>query len=717
MRPSLRSALVGLLLIATAGLAGPSISGCGSDLDAKAEAVMAKNPAEWDDGASPVPVSSKDPIWGSRSAPVTIVLYSDFQCPYCQKVEASLDEVKQKYGPEKLRIVWKNNPLPIHKDAKPAALAAATVFDLGGAKAFWRFHEKAFENQKGLTEEAFASWADGAGVDRAAYQAAYAEKKLAAKVEDDFASGKKIGVRGTPASFINGVYLNGAQPASEFSKVIDAELAKADKLAASGVAADQLYVKLSQENVAKTPLVKDTVDKRIADQPLTNEQTVWKVPVGVSPVRGPADALVTIVEFAEFECAFSLKAAPVLADLMKAHPGKLRIVWKHRPAPFHARAVPAAMLSVLARREKGDEGFWAAHDALFADGRSLEDDGLVAIGKKIGLDEAQVKLAIAQPAGAALDDDAALADDLEASGTPHLFINGRRIVGAPAPKVRAVVEEELKKAEDLVVAGTPAAEVYAKVMASAKEMPPPETKTIDPAPEDAPTKGNPAAKIEMHMFSDFECPFCKRSEGTLAQVEKDYGDRVKFIWRDKPLSMHKTAPLAAQAAREAYKQKGVAGFWAFHDELFKIQGADFGRSGFDEIAEKQGLDLKAFGAALDSGAHAAAVQASSDQAGGYGITGAPSFVVTFAAHDGKLDGYFMSGAAPYAKFKRIIRAAMERVDGPSRPRERDDLPPPPPEPAPEPAASGSASAAASAGPAPSASAAPSSRPAASAAPR
>ncbi len=716
MRPYSRSALVGLLVLTLGGLAGPSVSGCGSDVDARAEAVMAKNPAEWDDGASPVPVSSKDPIWGARSAPVTIVVYSDFQCPYCLKVEASLTEVKEKYGPEKLRIVWKNNPLPIHKEATPAALAAATVFDLGGAKAFWRFHAKAFENQKALTEEGYASWAESAGVDRAAFQAAFGAKKLAQKVEDDFASGKKIGVRGTPASFINGVYLNGAQPASEFQKVIDGELAKAEKLAASGVAPDQLYVKLSQENVAKTPLVKDTVDKKVADQPLTNEQTVWKVPVGVSPVRGPADALVTIVEFAEFECNFTMKAAPVLAELTKAHPGKIRVVWKHRAAPFHARAVPAAMLAVLARREKGDEGFWAAHDLLLAPKRSLEDDRLVAIGKELGLDEAQVKLAIAQPAGPALEDDGVLADELEASGTPHLFINGRRIVGAQTTKIRAVVEEELKKAEELVAAGTPAADLYAKVMETAKEMPPPESKTIDPAPADAPTKGNPAAKIEMHMFSDFECPFCKRSEGTLAQVQKDYGDRVKFIWRDKPLSMHKTAPLAAQAAREAFKQKGADGFWAFHDELFKIQGADFGRSGFDEIAEKQGLDTKAFAAALDSGAHAATVQASSDQAGGYGITGAPSFVVTFAAHDGKLDGYFMSGAAPYAKFKRIIRAAMERVDGPSRPVERDDLPrPPTPEPTPEPATSGSASA--SAGPAPSASAPPSSRPAASASPR
>ncbi|HTJ80342.1 MAG TPA: thioredoxin domain-containing protein, partial [Polyangiaceae bacterium] len=619
--------------------------------------------------------------------------------------ETELREVKKKYGPEKLRIVWKHNPLVIHHDARPASLAGATVFALGGSRAFFKFHDAAFANQKALNDDNFAAWAVDAGVDRAAFQAAYTAKEQDAKVDQDLAAGRKVGVGGTPAAFVNGISLNGLQPASEFEKLIDAELEKADKLVASGVAKDELYVKLSQANVAEKPLAAAKSD-RPADAPLNSEKAVWRVPVGASPVRGPADALVTIVELADFECRFSAEVEPTLKAILADHAGKVRLVYKHRPIPFHERAIPAANLAVLARRVKGDDGFWAAHDLLFAKQGALKDEDLVAYGAELGLDPVQVKEAIKKPAGSAIEDDVALADELEAAGTPYFFINGRRLVGAQQPaKIRSLVDEELEKAEKRVSTGIAAADLYANILQEAKEMPALEKKTIAAAPADAPFKGNPTAKVEMHIWSDFQCPYCKKAEGTLTQVEKDFGDRVKFIWRDKPLEMHKQAPLAAQAAREALKQKGPEVFWAFHDDLFKIQGADFGRAGFDKLAEKHGLDMKAFGAALDSGAHAAAVDASAKEGDRYGVTGTPTFIVTYKQTDAGLEGYFMAGAAPYAKFKRLLRTAIAEVDGSPHAAARDDLPIPAPEPSASvaPSASPSASAPASASATPSAS--------------
>ena len=81
---------------------------------------VAASGGAWDDSDSPVPISAKDPMWGKRDAPATVVVFSDFQCPFCSRVEPTLDQVRQAYGPDKVRIVWKNNPLPFHPNAKPA---------------------------------------------------------------------------------------------------------------------------------------------------------------------------------------------------------------------------------------------------------------------------------------------------------------------------------------------------------------------------------------------------------------------------------------------------------------------------------------------------------------------------------------------------------------------------------------------------------------------
>src|SRR6185436_8573478 len=76
----------------------------------------------WSDEDAAVPISSKDPMWGSRKAPVTMVVFSDFECPFCSKVEATITQLKEKYGPDKLRVIWKSNPLPFHQNARPASV-------------------------------------------------------------------------------------------------------------------------------------------------------------------------------------------------------------------------------------------------------------------------------------------------------------------------------------------------------------------------------------------------------------------------------------------------------------------------------------------------------------------------------------------------------------------------------------------------------------------
>ncbi|RLB48982.1 MAG: hypothetical protein DRI90_24945, partial [Deltaproteobacteria bacterium] len=292
------SAIVGFLLCFLGGMAlmwgiDRSTAGHTASTDVQKETTFAKG--DWSDAAAAVPISSKDPTWGSRTAPATIVIYSDFQCPYCSKVAPTFAALKEKYGPKKLRLVWKNFPLPFHKQAMPAHIAAQTVYELGGSKAFWKFHDLAFQNARALTPENFQAWAAQAGVDKGKFKTAFASQKGKAKVDADMANGKKAGIRGTPAFMINGIFISGARPQADFEKEIDKQLAEAKKLIAAGTPADKVYVKLTNKNKAKTPAKPDK-------KPAKDDKTVWKVPIHKgNPVKGNPDALITIVEFSEYQ--------------------------------------------------------------------------------------------------------------------------------------------------------------------------------------------------------------------------------------------------------------------------------------------------------------------------------------------------------------------------------------------------------------------------------
>ncbi len=309
---------------------------------------------------SPIPVSTDDPIWGKWDAPVTIVTFSDFQCPFCSRVEPTLDQVKSTYGPDKVRIVWKNQPLPFHDKAKPAAEAAQVVFALKGSEAFWKFHDTAFKNQKDLSPESYEKWAVAAGVDAAKFKAELASKKHGKKVDDDQALANKVGANGTPAFRINGAELSGAQPFDKFKELIDKELGKAEAKIKAGTPRDRIYVEMSKENFKAAPAKPDK-----EEEPEEDTKTVWKVPVGNSPILGKKDAPVTVVVLSDFQCPDCKRVEPPLQKVRETYGDKVRIVWKHEPLPFHPRAEPAAQLAEEARAQKGEKGFWDAHDKLF----------------------------------------------------------------------------------------------------------------------------------------------------------------------------------------------------------------------------------------------------------------------------------------------------------------------------------------------------------------
>jgi protein-disulfide isomerase len=162
------------------------------------------------------------PTKGPAGAQVTVVEFSDFQCPFCGRVTPTLDQVQETYGDD-VRIVFKHLPLRIHPNA-PKAHAAAEAAK--GQGKFWEMHDLIFANQRELTEEKFIGYAQQLGLDVERFKKDLASSEVAKRVEADVAEAARLGVTGTPGFFINGKFFSGAKPFSEFKRMIDAELKK-----------------------------------------------------------------------------------------------------------------------------------------------------------------------------------------------------------------------------------------------------------------------------------------------------------------------------------------------------------------------------------------------------------------------------------------------------------------------------------------------------------
>ena len=165
--------------------------------------------------------AADSPAQGPASAPIELIEFSDFQCPYCYRAHPTVKLVLNTYG-DKIRFVYRNYPLPNHPNAHPAAEAAQCANEQGK---FWAFHDRLFDDQSKLADADLKASAAALGLDAGKFNACFESHKYKAKVDADMQAGNEAGVNGTPAFFINGRMLSGAQPFEEFKKVIDEELA------------------------------------------------------------------------------------------------------------------------------------------------------------------------------------------------------------------------------------------------------------------------------------------------------------------------------------------------------------------------------------------------------------------------------------------------------------------------------------------------------------
>ena len=167
-----------------------------------------------------ITVKEGEPSQGPATAPVTMVEYSEFQCPFCGRVSPTVKQVLQTYG-DKVRLVFRDYPLPFHDKARPASEAAQCAHSQGK---FWEYHDKLFANQQALDADNLKKYATEVGLDAAAFNQCLDEGRFKSVVEANQAGGEALGVQGTPAFFINGRFLSGAVPFEAFQEIIDEEL-------------------------------------------------------------------------------------------------------------------------------------------------------------------------------------------------------------------------------------------------------------------------------------------------------------------------------------------------------------------------------------------------------------------------------------------------------------------------------------------------------------
>jgi protein-disulfide isomerase len=404
-----------------------------------------------------VPIG-RAPTRGARQPKVTIVEFCEFQCPYCKAAQPTLKKVLETYGDD-VQLAWKNLPLPMHRHSAISALAA----DAAGTQGkFWEMHDKLFANQAALDRPSLERYAGELGLDLTKFKAALDTVKPDNVVDSDAKEAQRFGQTGTPAFFINGRSLVGAQPFESFKAAIDEEIGKADAKLAAGVPRDRLYQELTRDGLekAEAPPAAHEVARAQPDPTIA-----YRVELGDAPVRGARDALVTIVVFSDFECPYCGKVEPTLDRVLKEYAGKVRVAWKDFPLSFHPNAIPAA----LAARAAGEQGkFWPMHDRLFEQ-RTLDRASLEGHARALGLDLARFKAALdsgkQRPAVLA---DARQGAEVGVTGTPAFFINGILLSGAqPYETFKAVIDGQLEKARALVARGTPRRDVYAAIMKTA----------------------------------------------------------------------------------------------------------------------------------------------------------------------------------------------------------------------------------------------------------
>jgi protein-disulfide isomerase len=293
-----------------------------------------------------------------------------------------------------VRLIFKHAPAASNPNALLAHEAALAAAAQGK---FWEMHDLLFENQTNLSRAYLLDYAKALGLKLPAFQQALDNHTYRPIIERDLAEAKGLGVTTTPTFFVNGRRLVGPQGYASLGAVIESVL--------TGIPSSQ---RVQEEIVASGP--------------------AQAIKLEHAPVKGPATAPVSLVEFSDFQCPFCAETAPVVHQLLATYPTQVRLAFKHYPLAMHKES-PLAHEAALAAAAQGK--FWEMHDALFAGQDKLTRDDLIAKARLLNLDIPRfTKDVDSHRFKPIVEADRQEGNRLGVDGTPFFFINGHAISGA-----------------------------------------------------------------------------------------------------------------------------------------------------------------------------------------------------------------------------------------------------------------------------------------------
>jgi protein-disulfide isomerase len=629
-----------------------------------------------------------NPSQGPRTALVTIIEASDFQCPHCARAVRTMKQIRKAY-PKQVRLVFMHNPLPSHRDARLAAVAAQAAKKQGK---FWPYHELLFKNPKQLKKPHLIKYAKKVGMNVAKFKKDLANKRLHLQVRQDQQQLKRVGARSTPSFFINGRYVRGGRSFAQFKKIIDQEIQHARKLVKSGVARGQLY-----RNIMKTAKFRIGGKKKQADKRGRKKRkrrredpnAVYKVDIKGRPYKGAKNAKVVIAEWSEFQCPWCKRTNPLFEKLLKKFPNDVKLVWFDFPLRFHKQAMPAAIAAWEVFQQKGNKAFWAFHDKVFANNRNITTENLAKWAKEVGANPKKVTAAVKEKKHQKVVRASMRAGQkIGVRGTPTVIINGKKYRGRRDPDtVAAVIKAQIDKANKTIgKGGVTAANYYAHIQKKAlnrvkylpgskgkrrgkrrkrKRLDPNAIYKVEVSPKDV-GKGPKNALVTIVEWSDFQCPYCKWAACIADHITEAYPKDVRLVFRHNPLRFHRQAMPAAEAAMAAWAQKGDKGFWAMHDKLFPTEKCSkkppmphirkwlralprpapkMDMELFTKYAKELGLNLAQFKKDMESHKFQKMIKEQQAIAVKLGARGTPAFFI---------NGKYVRGIRPFATMKKMI---------------------------------------------------------------